>query len=246
MTQLLTDCCRLGCFHNDVYLSILPWHLYHPCHLCWLPLLSPLTFSQRTAHIICHAYCEKHIPVLVAVPSVWICKNIIYKAANSIHKIKVVEYDVIFSNNIQDQYSMIWSTYKFTSNALNWVLKHSSNSSVKEIVFEGVSGLLHKGDNLLSWSILEHDLFPAAVLFALDKLLDMASSSTTEDDFKESPWFRLIQAVNNVCSITSRGLDHPFTLSSSPLPYSNEWREQIQTRMEGTLQFFPFFGKTMF
>ncbi|KNZ72017.1 Putative ankyrin repeat protein [Termitomyces sp. J132] len=125
------------------------------------------------------------------------------------------------------------TTGQFTCDALNWLINHSLNSSVKEIVFEGICGLV-KEDESFSLGVIKHDLFPQVVLFALDKFVDMALPSTTT--FEESPWFKLIEKINKVCLGTGWGHYSEFTLLNCPLTHNGNWKEQIWIKIKKTLE----------
>ncbi|KAG5726591.1 Inversin-B [Termitomyces sp. T112] len=89
---------------------------------------------------------------------------------------------------------------QYICDTLYWVLNYSSNQSIKQVVFEGVSGLLFKWRSMgleSSQSLLmsKHDLFRHSILFTLDKLAEMASPSTQQDDVIWNPWFKLIEYV---------------------------------------------------
>ncbi|KAH0585817.1 hypothetical protein H2248_007105 [Termitomyces sp. 'cryptogamus'] len=148
--------------------------------------------------------------------------------------LKVGEHNAVFPNSNDEKYFSpldIQNTGQFTRDALNWILNHSSNSSAKEIVSEGITRLVDKGNKFSLLLVIQHDLFSSVVLFALDKVADIASPSTTEDDLKGSPWFKLIDNLRTMWQ------DHPrFTLLNRPLTHEENGKKQIWIRMQKTLK----------
>ncbi|KAG5715669.1 putative ankyrin repeat protein, partial [Termitomyces sp. T112] len=155
----------------------------------------------------------------------------------STKSLKDEEHNAVFpdSSDASDRLcSPFWTvnTGQFTRDALNWLINHSSNSSVKEIVFEGIVGIL-KEEEFFSLEVMGHNLFPHVVLFALDKLADVALPSTT---FEGNLWFNLIECIHKVSHHTWWAGYPAFTLLNCPLTFKKHWEEQIWTRMQKTLK----------
>ncbi|KAH0585820.1 hypothetical protein H2248_007108 [Termitomyces sp. 'cryptogamus'] len=171
----------------------------------------------------------------------------------SAKSLKTREYDAVFPNvrcapslnaqndvvfhSINKKYSISRTTCQLTVDAFNWVSRHSSNSSVREVVFETVPELLSFQFSPLGTmsSFLEDDLITSAVLFALEKCVDIASPTTTEDEFRRSPLFSFFQNIINAyyyASGVSRGRQ---TLLNGPFARKKDLQEQIQNRLEKAL-----------
>ncbi|KAH0591603.1 hypothetical protein H2248_001656 [Termitomyces sp. 'cryptogamus'] len=160
----------------------------------------------------------------------------------STKSLKDEEHDTVFPHSSDiDKYCSPFGTLntgQFIRDALNWILNHSSNSSAKEIVFEGIFGLIDKGDAFKSFSateqkslsVIEHDLFPPVALFALEKFEELAAPSTRKDVFKERPWFKLMDQIHSICDMQK------LSLLNGPLTQKKYWKEQIRIRTKKTLE----------
>ncbi|KAG6919750.1 hypothetical protein DXG01_001584 [Tephrocybe rancida] len=151
---------------------------------------------------------------------------------------KTTEFKAVFPNlDRSDKTNGVafdWRTCQLECDTLYWLFEHSSNQSVKEIVAEGISGLLNEWKETLISSapgapmilypdeLLNHDIFPSTILISLDKLLDIQSKFTT-DSLKQNTWTR-------VTHILSQALDSRYfeqLLASPPTDQNQHWRGRI-------------------
>ncbi|KAG6859965.1 hypothetical protein C0995_001182 [Termitomyces sp. Mi166 len=128
--------------------------------------------------------------------------------------------------------------------ALYWVFNYSSNQFVKEIVVEAVVGMLHEWSmaqkhspiphatpsaNNLDSHPLQHDLFPATVVFCL-QMLSHAPSTITEDDPYPNPWSRLVSTITTVTGSSDGQLINSLGIHDQDL------REQLQGELDAAYQ----------
>lgn len=158
----------------------------------------------------------------------------------SMTSFKTAENHAVFYNNSDNCESPTFlNTCQFTCDTLYWILDYSSNQSAKQVVFEGVSGLLrkwrswrlHTSQSSESFLMSNSDLFCTAVLFTLDKLADKASPSTEEDPMVFNSWFSLI---DDICMLFY-WQPEPKNLLNSSIGHE-EWQKHIQKSMEKALQ----------
>ncbi|KAG6919748.1 hypothetical protein DXG01_001582 [Tephrocybe rancida] len=114
--------------------------------------------------------------------------------------LKTTEYNTVFPNHGSSEESngsTFLRTCQLACNTLYWLFEHSSNQSAKEIVAEGIAGLLNEWEAPLidsipsdgapmvprSSELLKHDIFPPTILISLDKM-STQPTSTMKDGLK--------------------------------------------------------------
>ncbi|KAG6877553.1 hypothetical protein C0992_009705 [Termitomyces sp. T32_za158] len=117
--------------------------------------------------------------------------------------------------------------YNLARTSLSWLLSHSSNYSVNEIVMEGTCGLLNdlvsyyapmEMESLISGQ--EDDIFVSAITYALSRLPNMSLTSSEEGKIEESTVYgRLLATLSKVSSKKVQVDEGPFL--------SKGWKSQI-------------------
>ncbi|KAG5728448.1 Integrin-linked protein kinase [Termitomyces sp. T112] len=130
--------------------------------------------------------------------------------------------------------------------ALCWIFYHSSHQSVKDVVVEAVTGLLHDWTALLQdlvfekpqvseldfetvvGNVLMHDLFPAAVDYSLKKLSTRKFESTMEhDNVGQTSYGQFLQALLATTS-SQPSLMKGLSIGRAEHP----WRKKIQDKLD--------------
>ncbi|KAG6919751.1 hypothetical protein DXG01_001585 [Tephrocybe rancida] len=148
--------------------------------------------------------------------------------------LKTTEYKAVFPypdpSDAPNGAAFDWGTCRLACNTLYWLFEHSSNHSVKEIVAEGISGLLDEWKDRLFISIpsaappaelLNHDIFPPAILISLEKFLDL-ESIFTENSLQQNLWGRVTDILSKSCSSQAQGFRLPVGS-----PDTKRWRNRI-------------------
>ncbi|KAG6887638.1 hypothetical protein C0995_013887 [Termitomyces sp. Mi166 len=115
-------------------------------------------------------------------------------------------------------------TDRLAYKSLSWVISHSSNRSVEEVVIEGARGLLAERSQPPSEAVVssseDKNLFLSAVKYSLSRLPDIASTITTKDEIEKSTYGTPIKNLMRIFFAR--------TLLDGSITNSKDWQRKIK------------------
>ncbi|KAG6882614.1 hypothetical protein C0993_009850, partial [Termitomyces sp. T159_Od127] len=135
--------------------------------------------------------------------------------------------------------------------ALSWAFNHSSNQSVKDVIIEAVTGLLHDWTALcqdlvfethkvsqldfenVKGKVLAHDLFQTAVEYSLKKLSKRKPEpAENQDTLDETPCAQLLDSLLTTTIVTDSSSDKASYVDLPLVHAKHDWRNKVQDKLD--------------